>query len=273
MTGEPDPAYVLARRVLLDALKALEPQLGSVILVGAQAVYLHASETGIAVAPYTTDADLALDVDLLTEDPRLEDAMNTAGFAPGDQPGAWIGEADVNIDLMVAAAQGGAGSRGARIPPHDKRAARTARGLEGALIDRDRRTIRALDASDPRSFEILVAGPAALLIAKTIKIDDRRGDTRRESDKDALDMLRLLRAIEAGEIAERMVRIGADNRAEPVAMQAMELLAELFGAPDGLGCSMAVRATERLEDPEEIAASCTALAGDVLDAWKRLSRS
>jgi hypothetical protein len=35
---------------------------------------------------------------------------------------------------------------------------------------------------------------------------------------------------------------------------------------------MAVRATEGLEDADEIAGSLAALAGDVLDAWER-SRS
>ena len=34
--------YVHARRALLDALEALEPHLGAVVLVGAQAVYVHA---------------------------------------------------------------------------------------------------------------------------------------------------------------------------------------------------------------------------------------
>ena len=40
MAGEPDPLYVAARHVLLDALEAIEPHLSALVLVGAQAVYL-----------------------------------------------------------------------------------------------------------------------------------------------------------------------------------------------------------------------------------------
>lgn len=43
-TGEPDPVYVRARRALLDALQALGPHRAAVVLVGAQAVYLHVGE-------------------------------------------------------------------------------------------------------------------------------------------------------------------------------------------------------------------------------------
>ena len=42
-----DPRYVLARSVLLDALEALGEQRSALIVVGAQAVYLH---TGPAYA-------------------------------------------------------------------------------------------------------------------------------------------------------------------------------------------------------------------------------
>lgn len=46
MTGAdaPDPAYIAARRVLLDALNALGPHRASVVLVGAQAIYLHVGD-------------------------------------------------------------------------------------------------------------------------------------------------------------------------------------------------------------------------------------
>jgi hypothetical protein len=38
MPGEPDPEYVAARRVLLDALEALGGHRRAVVLVGAQAL-------------------------------------------------------------------------------------------------------------------------------------------------------------------------------------------------------------------------------------------
>jgi hypothetical protein len=53
MPGEADPLYVGARRVLLDALTALQPHLESLVLVGAQAIYLHCGEADFAVSPYT----------------------------------------------------------------------------------------------------------------------------------------------------------------------------------------------------------------------------
>jgi hypothetical protein len=59
--GEADPLYVQAREVLLDALEALGEHRASLILVGAQAIYLHTGEPGIAVAPFTTDADVVVD--------------------------------------------------------------------------------------------------------------------------------------------------------------------------------------------------------------------
>ena len=52
--------YVKARSVLLDALDGLGPHRDALVLVGAQAVYLHAHEADFATAPTTTDADLAL---------------------------------------------------------------------------------------------------------------------------------------------------------------------------------------------------------------------
>ncbi len=57
--------YRVARRVLLDALGALGAHREAVIVVGAQALYLQAGEADMAVAPYTTDGDLALDPSLL----------------------------------------------------------------------------------------------------------------------------------------------------------------------------------------------------------------
>lgn len=272
MSGVPDPAYIAARRVLLDALTALELHLNSIILIGAQAVYMHAGEADIAVAPHTTDADLALDTESLKEAPLIQASMREAGFV-NVYPGTWRGREDVVIDLMVADVQGGAGRRAARIPPHDKSVARKTLGLEGVLVDRDVRTVIALDETDKRSFQIHVAGPAALIIAKTIKIDERRADPGRLRDKDALDIFRLLRAVDTQVIAERMILIESDTRAKAVAMRTVDLLSDLFGSPDAVGCEMTVRATAGLMDPDEVRASLVALANDLLAALETLRGS
>jgi len=80
MPGAPDPLYVAARGVLLDALGAVREHLDAVVLVGAQAVYIHAGEAELAIAPYTTDGDLAIDPARLRSAPLLENALTAAGF-------------------------------------------------------------------------------------------------------------------------------------------------------------------------------------------------
>ena len=79
MTAIPPHEYILARSVLLDALQALGPHLDAVVLVGAQAVYLHTGDAELIVVPTTTDADLALFPARLLDEPLLEDALRGAG--------------------------------------------------------------------------------------------------------------------------------------------------------------------------------------------------
>lgn len=86
--AQPPREYVLARRVLLDALG---PHRDAVVLVGAQAVYLHTGAADLAVAPTTTDADIALNPDHLRHQPLLEEALRAAGFVLGADPGLWRG--------------------------------------------------------------------------------------------------------------------------------------------------------------------------------------
>lgn len=93
MPGGPDPLYVKAREVLLDALEALRPHRSSLVLVGAQAIYLHTGEADVAVAPYTTDADLVIDPRSLAERPPVGASLEANGFVAGDQPGQWLKEA------------------------------------------------------------------------------------------------------------------------------------------------------------------------------------
>lgn len=126
MPGAPDPLYAKAREVLLDALEALGPHRSSLVLVGAQAIYLHTGEADIAVAPFTTDADVIIDPGGLTDHPIIGEALQASGFLLGDQPGQWVKD-DARVDLMVPEAVAGAGTRGARLGPHGNRAARVRR--------------------------------------------------------------------------------------------------------------------------------------------------
>ncbi len=258
--SEADPRYVAARRVLLDALEALAPHGRAVIVAGAQAVYLRTGLSEIGIAPYTTDGDLALDPALLRDEPQLEAAMRAARFRPDlREPGIWLASVTVDgeeliipVDLIVpeGAASGG-GRRGARLGPHGRRAARRAVGLEAALVDHSSMTVAALEVADARSFEVEVAGPAALLVAKAHKIHDRLGSSRpgRLDDKDAADVYRLMQATSPIEIAERLAELRRHEIAGPATEAAITYLAELFGRRNGEGVRMATRAL-RLAIPE-----------------------
>ncbi len=265
MRGEFDQVYETARRALLDALQALEDQLDAVVVVGAQAIYLQTGDAEFAVAPYTTDGDIALDPGALRDHPQLSDAMRAAGFVPdAEQPGTWIGTGAVRIDLMVPAALAGPGRRGARLGTHGNRTARRARGLEAALIDNAPMRVGSLEPMDQRCFLVRVAGPAALLIAKLHKLADRQGDAGRLNDKDALDVYRILRGVSTADLAARSRRVLDSGLGREVALIAIKDLASMFAMPTAPGCQMAARALVPLEDPEETGASCAALTTDLL---------
>lgn len=221
--------------MLLDALEALAAHRNALVLVGAQAVYLWAGEADLAVAPYTTDADLAIDPAVLDPAPALVVAMTGAGFAVGGQPGVWVAAGSVQVDLLVPDSLGGAGRRGARLGPHWSQAARKARGLE-----------------------------AALLVAKLHKLRERsHAAPDRLRDKDALDVLRLLRATDTAAPAATITMLRAGPRSADATEAALVFLANLFGAPDAPGARMAARAAAPLEGEATIAASVAALTGDL----------
>ncbi|MER5419687.1 hypothetical protein [Streptosporangium roseum] len=243
------------------------------IVIGAQAIYLRTAKSPVALAETTKDSDLALDPRLLADDPRVEESMSRAGFYrdPFDgQPGAWLNTEGIPVDLMVPDALAGPGTkntRGARIPPHDRRATRRARGLEAAVIDNTVMDVVALDKSDTRTYRVKVAGPAALLIAKLHKIAERADLPRRLNDKDAHDAYRILIDTDTADLA---FAFGALRR-EPVSSettdQAIEYLVTLFAAgPDALGASMAGRAEEGIGEPERVALSTSLLAADLVTA-------
>ena len=274
-----DELYVIARRVLLDALDALGVHRNAIVLVGAQAIYLRVGEADLAVAPFTTDGDLAIDPSLLAELPPLEQMLTGAGFSPKarDSVGIWVTHRETNanprtpvqIDLLVpAAVSPGTGRRAARLAGHDARSARIVRGLDGVVVDADVMRIAALDDTDPRGHAIRVAGPAALLVAKVHKIGERQS-TLRQSDKDALDVLRLLRGTSTDDLAARYRALLSDARSAEAAARASALLGEQFGRRAGAGVEMAIRSAGPLADPDELAASCELLSNDLLAALGR----
>jgi nucleotidyltransferase-like protein len=281
MPGEPDRQYVVARSVLLDALEALGAQREAVILVGAQAIYLHTGAVELAIAEFTTDADLALDPRLLQPAPEIESAMTAAGFHRGNRVGVWAVSRDIDgtatnveVDLMVPEAIGGGGSRAARLAGHAKHVARKARGLEAALVDKRATVIVALEATDARSFSISAAGPAALIVSKIHKIRERLAErtSRRVDDKDALDVLRLLQATRTETLAATFVQLLNTEMARTVTDEALTALNELFSNPRAVGPQMAVRSAGPLADPDEIAGSCAVLASELVATVNRTRR-
>ena len=264
--GTPDPRYVEARCVLLDGLEALRSHLGSIILVGAQAIYVHVGEADLAVAPFTTDGDLALDSRTLAEEPLIEQAMSSAGFVPGEQPGAWVGRHGVEVDLLVPEAIAGEGTRGARIPPHSSRAARKVRGLEAALVDNAAHELVALDPRDSRRFSIRVAGPAALVVSKLVKLGDRLREPRRLDAKDAYDIYRLLQAVETDLLAARLSELRDDPVAGETTTQALGVFGEHFAARETAGTQLVVQHSGSLADADFIAESCFRLSRRLLSA-------
>ncbi len=261
---------VAARRVLLDALEALAARRDALVVIGAQAIYLHTGEADVALAEATKDSDLAIDPRELLDNPRIEEAMIAAKFHRDlvhPQPGSWLSSDGIPVDLMVPEALAGEGGhRGARIPPHSAHATRRTPGLEAAIVDNPPMTIKALDPADERDATVAVAGPAALLVAKLHKIGERKDQSGRLVDKDAHDIYRLLVATDAVEVATRLGELAADELCGTATRTALNYLRELFASPTALGPTMAGRAEQLVGDPVVTGASAALLAADLIAA-------
>lgn len=262
--------YVAARAVLLDALQALGDHLPAIIVVGAQAVYLHTGTGDFVEPPMTTDGDLALNVGVLGEEPEITTAMTKANFRPGVNPGSWLGVGDVAVDIMVTQSQSGRTkktARAARLPGHGEWAARITPGLEPAVAEHASQMLEALDPSDHRRVEVNVAGPAALLVAKAIKIEDRLIDARtaanRVKEKDALDMLRLLQSVQTADLVTGLRRHLADHDARPISLRALDFLEKAGTTPRSVLPSLAAGAAA---GDRTVAPSFAALAQRLLAA-------
>ena len=260
-----DPTLVKARRGLLDALTALGPHAAGVVLVGAQAVYLHTGEIRTGVALFTKDADVML-VPPIAVEPDIEEAMRSAGFEPGSQPGIWLDDGR-QVDLLVperlATRQG---ARAARLEGHGSRSARKVSGLEGAAVDNSLMTLRSLDPSDSRTASLLVAGPAALLVAKAYKLAERAAEGGRRLDsKDAFDSHRLL-LLPTDRLVQGFRVMAGDPTASSVARAGLGKIRELFASELAVGSNLAGRYVEGVGDPVNIRVSTAALAADLVAA-------
>lgn len=269
MATPADPNYLRARSGLLDALTTLGPLREAVVLVGAQAIYEYTRDHAgdYAVSPFTFDADLALIPELLAEDPRIIDAMRNAGYSLTDQPGIYRRDDGVRVDLLVPEAVGGRVGRGASLGVHGDRAARQVRGIEGALVSRRPMNAAALADGDERTYEINVAGPAPLLVAKMHKLLDRvnAAGHRRINSKDAFDVFRLLQAVETMDLINEINILAAAEVSDEVTSEAMAGFRELFGTPTGAGTLLVADHVMGIEDREVIIASSVALSEELIE--------
>lgn len=262
-----------ARRVLLDALDALVEHRQSLVLVGAQAVYLRTEEVDLSFSSsYTTDADLAIDPATLAETPSLTALMEAAGFerTQPDRPGIWGKRVTVDgsdetvpVDLIVPEALAGPGTRGARLRGHDTQAAGRAAGLEAAVVDRSPMSIRPYDPDDTREIMIDVAGHAALLIAKLHKLGERTSQITRPDRviaKDAADIYRLMLHVGPAAAIVRFRALLEDPLAGTPTQVALEYLEDLFATPAAIGVRLAVDALSSDVPAERVEEICVGFA-------------
>jgi hypothetical protein len=247
LSGEAPPEYVSARRTLLDVLEALKAHLDAIVLVGAQAIYQFTGDSDLPIAEFTTDADLSINPQLLASTPLLMQAMKDANFTQVEDQLRWKSASGVFVDLMVpeALVEGTSRRSVTNLAEHGPMSARRTRGLEASLEDRERKIIQALEVSDIRTFEIWVAGPAALLVAKVIKLTERFdvNDPDRVPQKDALDLFRLMQVIPTAELAQRLNRLLQSEVAAPTTTGAIQALARDFARSDAKAPKLAAQAS------------------------------
>lgn len=265
-----DELYVLAREGLLQGLTALEMHLDSVILVGAQAIYLHTQRLELPVAPFTSDGDLVIHAELLKPFPSIDQLMRVAGFLPNPNQhavGSWINSSGIPIDLLVPVSQGGKGRRSAKLPHHGDRSIRKTAGLEAVRFDNSKIAIESL-AGLSTAIEVSVAGPTSLLISKLIKLGDRSSSPRFQN-KDAYDIYRLLLGTQPSHFLSTWQSLTSQPTVRSELGRAINYLAEFFaGSPNSSGCVAAGKAENTIGDPDLVAQRSWALGKELLSELK-----
>lgn len=235
-----------SRRLLIDAINALEEFGRSATVVGAHAVHVWVEQAwGPVEMEATRDGDVAINPVLVAESPKLVELMRGIGAVPAmpDRPGVYgyASESDlpfaerVTVDLIVPEAYAGPGRRAARIPGQHHAASR-ARGLELALWDRHLRALSTVD--DPAaSTDAYIAGPAALLIAKAHKVHERALQVHNRPDrlrpKDSGDVALLMMVSSPSDVADTLGKHVQDHpEIRDAVSDGAHYLIELYG-PEG----------------------------------------
>lgn len=243
-------AMEIARKALLDTLEALNGHHDSLVLVGAQAIYLHTEKFASVVAPATDDADLGVISSRLQNDPEIELALKLRGFTTPleGQPGQWQTTDGVPVDLITSRSEGNRVQKNARaadLSPHGKNIVRISDGLEACLVDFSDIEIGSMTISDPRKFRLHIASPAAILIAKCFKIYERLGESRPINDKDSFDIYRLLAAVPMLQIDSGLQKIRSVASAHDELVLGLTYFRELFTSSLEAPGILAVGATVR----------------------------
>ncbi len=206
-SGVPDAkGYAIARSALFDALRALAPlPEKSIVLVGAQAVYLRAPEQVIpSIAPFTLDGDIVADPHKIRRPRIIIELLEGAGFTLRGANGLYVlagapidEQYAARVDIFVpAGVEHTWEAEGYNM--RDARATFVQSGLELALVDHSTMIVMPVDVSRKNEgIAVEVAGTVALLIAKAWKIHDRFEEgveAFREVVKDITDIYRLLRS-------------------------------------------------------------------------------
>lgn len=271
-----DFGYVIARNILLDALSALKAYgREAVIVVGAQAIYLRCEEGATIIPPFTIDSDLVLDLARRISPAPIKTHLETLGYSlRNGQPGLYQApnlaveaQAAGGVDLFVPAAYAiGNHRRDANIPG-DPSAARRQRGLELTIIDRTPMIIRSLDPTNEREVEALVAGPAALLAAKLVKICERlKGDAARVEPKDVLDVYRILYSYDPKILAKTFLDFRAHDVAGPIIVEAIACMRDEFAGNDARALNLLEKYLDAYPVRFEVIESTRLLTEDLLEA-------
>ena len=173
----------------------------------------------------------------------------------------------VPVDLIVPAQLAPkAGRRGARLPRgHGKTAARKSDGVEGAVVDFDPFEITSLEEGDNRRIVVNVAGPAALLVAKTHKLGERLKTPQRLMAKDAGDVYRLFDATATADMSVLLDRLLADDRSASATEVALDYLRRLFATPRSPGVELAITALAGVAEEATVATVMTGYTRDLID--------
>jgi hypothetical protein len=237
-----------SRRLLIDTIRALSDFSDGLTVVGAHAVHVWVQDAlGPVPMQATRDADVAVNPAFVTSDPKLLEVMGGIGVEPAfpDRPGVYGYAVDkelpflgrATIDLIVPEAYAGPGRRAARIAGQ-KRAAGRATGLELAVWDRRRRTLAAIDGP-AATVEAWVAGPAALLVAKSHKVHERLAQLATRPDrlrpKDSGDIALLMMVSQPNDVRDVMVSQSKEHpEIAAVVCDAARWLVDMYSDPAGV---------------------------------------